>query len=187
MKKEIWKPIKGYEGLYEVSNYGRIKNQFNHIRKLQINKFGYFRCILTKNGKQKFYFVHRLVAKAFIPNPNNLPFINHKDENKLNNFVYVNPDGTIDFEKSNLEWCTAKYNINYGSRKERVKTKTLNGKLAKPVLQFTLDGKFIAEYPSAREAERQTGIYVGNISACCKNKYGHKSAGGSVWKFKEAA
>ena len=114
---EIWKDIEGYEGLYQVSNKGRIKS-LNRIdsrgRKVnekilssKPNNKGYLRVHLYKNGKRKPFSVHRLVAIAFIPNPNNLLEVNHKDENKENN--------TVD----NLEWCDRKYNANYGSRNER--------------------------------------------------------------------
>lgn len=107
---EEWKDVPNYEGLYQVSNLGRIKSLRDKngkarekILKLKLSKFGYYQICLCKNGKQKWYFVHRLVALAFIPNPNNLPQINHIDENKTNNYV------------ENLEWCTSKYNSNYGT------------------------------------------------------------------------
>lgn len=119
---EEWRDIKGYEGLYQVSNMGRVQRldkyivdvsqggirtrMFKgHIMNLTIhNVSGYVSMYLSKNGKKKRYLVHRLVAEAFIPNPDNLPEINHKDENKVNNCV------------ENLEWCTPKYNANYGER-----------------------------------------------------------------------
>lgn len=110
---EIWKDIKGYEGLYQVSNMGRIKSLGNNktrkekILSLKPSNDGYIRVYLCKNGKQKPFSVHRLVAQAFLPNPDNLPEVNHIDENKENNHV------------KNLEWCDRKYNMNYGSRNER--------------------------------------------------------------------
>ena len=116
--EEIWKDIEGYEGLYKISNMGRVKSiKFNKekILFLQKDKYGYLRVGLRKMGKLKNYFVHRLVAEAFIPNPNNLPIVNHKDENKQNNCV------------ENLEWCTVKYNNSYATalfqRKEKLKKK----------------------------------------------------------------
>ena len=111
---EIWKDIKDYQGLYMVSNYGRVKSlKDNHgnyrekILRLRTDKHGYKKVSLYKNGKPKTYKVHRLVASAFIENLNNYPYINHRDENSSNNHV------------SNLEWCTHEYNINYGTRNER--------------------------------------------------------------------
>ena len=110
---EMWKDIEGYEGLYQVSNTGQAKS-LNYkgsgeakLLKQSTNKQGYKRITLCKNGKTKRYSVHRLVALAFIPNPDNLPIINHKDENPSNNNV------------NNLEWCTYKYNINYGTARKR--------------------------------------------------------------------
>ena len=105
--EEIWKDIKGYEGLYQISNYGRIYSLKKGIIKRSSLNRGYVCIRLYKNGKGKPYSVHRLVAKHFIPNPNNYPCVNHKDENPSNNCV------------SNLEWCTYSYNNTYGSRLER--------------------------------------------------------------------
>lgn len=129
---EIWKPIKGYEGLYEVSNFGQVRSVDRYVRfgrwgddqtRLRKSKllslkedFGHYRVTLFKESKRKLFFVHRLVAEAFIPNPYNLPVINHKDENGHNNRV------------DNLEWCTVKYNVNYGtSIKRSIQTKIKNG------------------------------------------------------------
>ena len=120
--KEVWKDIKGYEGLYQVSNLGRIKSvdriikrkkngdyfQKGRILNLQIAKNGYYICKLSYQNKKPSKNVHKLVAEAFISNPNNYPCINHKDENKLNNNV------------NNLEWCTCKYNNNYGKKKNEL-------------------------------------------------------------------
>ncbi len=127
--KEIWKDIKGYEGLYQVSNLGRIKSvdriierrkkgkyfKKGNILKLQKSKQGYYICKLSYQNKKPTRNVHRLVAEAFIPNTDNLPCINHKDENKLNNNI------------DNLEWCTYEYNNKYGTKIERIK-KTLTGR-----------------------------------------------------------
>ena len=114
--------------------------------------------------------VHRLVSLAFIPNPDNLPQVNHKDECKTNNNV------------SNLEWCSKSYNINYGTRNERCAEKQLNRKdQSKPVKQFTKDGRFITDYPSIAEAERQTGFDQTAISKCCNGKL--KSAYCYIWRY----
>lgn len=173
MNKEIFRPVKGYEEMYEVSNLGRVKNCRNDKIMKQFECRGYLRIGLTKNHKQIKYPVHRLVAMAFIPNPNNLPFVNHKDENKLNNCV------------ENLEWCTAQYNNTYGNRIEKyVKTNT-NGKKSKTVLQYTLDGEFVAEWPSIMEIARKLGYHRGGIGKCCNNRPMYKSAYGYIWKFKE--
>lgn len=194
---EIWKDIDGYIGYYKVSNLGNVRSVdriVSHwkggeqLRKCKLLKQAddgncYKFVCLQKNGKRKIYKVHRLVAEAFIPNPNNYQCVNHIDEDKHNNCV------------DNLEWCTQKYNCNYGTRTERgAKARINHPSFSRPILQFTLDGKFIKEYPSAREAERHTGISFVSISACCIGKklkdgrgyyYTRKSAGGFLWRFKD--
>ena len=105
---EVWKPIEGYEDKYLISNTGKVKSLYrNIILKPKTDKDGYKEVSLHKNGKSKTKKIHRLVAYAFIPNPNNLPQVNHKNENKENNHV------------ENLEWCTSEYNNNYGTHNER--------------------------------------------------------------------
>ena len=173
IETEIWKPIKDYEGLYEVSNFGRVKSLGNgksnnsKERILKPGKVGggYLKICLCKNREINQFFIHRLVAETFISNPDNLPEVNHKDENKENNSV------------ENLEWCTHKDNCNHGTRNERSAKKQ-----SKKVLQFTLDGEFIREWPSASEVVRN-GFSQGNVSACCQGKY--KQAYGFIWKYKE--
>lgn len=178
--EEIFKDIKDYEGLYQVSNLGRVKSIEHYVNsnlgqrlvKERLlskakDKKGYYRVTLWKDNKDKHYLVHRLVAETFIPNPENLPTVNHKDENPSNNCV------------DNLEWCTNHYNLHYGNCITKISTT-----LGKPVLQYTLDMELVAEYPSAAEAFRQTGITQGNINKCCNGKYGFKTAGGYIWKFK---
>lgn len=160
MIEEKWLPVVGYEGLYEVSSLGRVRSLPRNTTKgkiltQQITKFGYLKVALAKNNVPKFFQVHRLVAISFIPNPNNLPQVNHINENKLDNRV------------ENLEWCTAKYNMNYSNSKR--------------VAQYTLSGELVAIYSSLREASNQTGFWYGNISRCCLGK--RKTAYGYIWKY----
>ena len=116
--------------------------------------------------------IHRLVAECFIPNPNNLPQVNHKDENKQNNNV------------ENLEWCTQNYNLCYGTAAERARLKKLNNSpTAKKVLQFDKNNNLIAEYSSMQDAARKTGIDRGSISKAARGIA--KSAGGFTWKLKQ--
>lgn len=175
MNKEIWKDISGYEGLYQVSNLGRVKslgNRSNHkkpmIKSLQ-NRNGYYSITLYKNSKTKTTGVHRLVAEAFIPNPDNLPEVNHKDENKLNNRV------------DNLEWCNKKYNINYGHSavNRRIQNRERGLSMSKKVLCVETG----VIYPSITEAYRQTGIGQKEIINVCKGKPHYKTAGGYHWKY----
>ena len=166
---EIWRDIEGYKGLYQISNKGHVKSLYNgseRILKLHDNGKGYLRVNLTKENTSKHIRVHRLVARAFIPNPDNLPEINHRDENKKNNCV------------ENLEWITHIDNCNYGTRNERS-----GYSRSKPILQYSKSGEFIREWQGAHEVERVLGIGNSHIIACCKGKL--KSAGGFVWKYKE--
>lgn len=182
MKKEWWRPIKDYEGLYEVSNKGRIKSlERAIIRRIKgkiyvkerilkpcINRKGYLQVCLSKDGKQKMYRVHRLVAETFIPNPDNLPQVNHKDECKTNNIP------------ENLEWCDNKYNTTYGTARERGAENC-----KKPILQIDPNtDEIIKEWVSAKDVERALGIYNSNICVCLK-KGKQKTAGGYKWKYKE--
>lgn len=153
--EEIWKEIKGFEGLYEVSTKGRVKN----IKTGRILTGGY-----TKNGykivylKDKFYYVHRLVALAFLDNPDNLPQVNHIDENKKNNDV------------KNLEWVTASQNQRHSAHQQSCQVK-----------QFTLDGELVKTWGSSKQIERETGYRQGNIIQCCKSKI--RSAYGYRWEY----
>ena len=124
---EEWKDVVGYEGLYQVSNFGNIKSLFRYKRQLKpVIRNGYESVKLCKNKNAKFVSVHRVVAEAFIPNPQKLPIINHKDENKQNNCV------------ENLEWCTNVYNINYGNAQEKKAQKFFRS-----VRKFSLEGDFL--------------------------------------------
>lgn len=176
----------GYEGLYEVSNLGRVaRTNGYHCRKRHFMKeflinSGYTAVRLCKNHKPKTELIHRMVAMAFILNPNNYPQVNHKDENKLNNFVYVNKDGSIDQEKSNLEWCTGKYNSNYGNWSKKQSESHIrnlaNCKKAKKVICVETGEVYL----SVREIERKFGFCHSHISKCCRQKtIGH----GFHWEY----
>lgn len=186
METEIWKDIVGYEGLYQVSNLGRVKSLERKVKnkngyrtvsdkilKQAKKTEGYLFVNLWKEGKQKIMKSHRLVAEAFLPNPENLPQVNHKDENPSNNNV------------SNLEFCTAKYNVNFGTRNKRAGisiSKALTGvynniKKSKPVM--CIETGII--YPSSMEVQRQFGFANGSISQCCNGK--RQTCCGYHWKW----
>lgn len=174
--EENWKDIAEYEGLYQISDQGRVKSlNYNHTNTERIlkpakRKDGYLIINLHKEGKMKTYLVHRLVAKAFIPNNNLFKIdINHKDEDKTNN------------NASNLEWCTRAENNNYGTRNERSAKAQINGIRSKAVIQYTLAGKPIALFPSVMEIERRLGFSNGNIAKCCNGKY--KTAYKYIWRY----
>ena len=167
MSKEVWRDIEGYEGLYQVSNMRRVKSlNYRRSGKERIlkrlkNKWGYLFVHLQKDGKQKGCKLHRLVAQAFIPNPENLPEVNHKDEDKNNN--------TVD----NLEWCTRKYNCNYGARNEKVsKSKNI------PVMCIETGDVF----SSAKEAQEKTGISASHITACARHEKRRHTARRLHWQ-----
>ena len=183
---EIWKDIKGYEGLYQVSNIGRVRSvdrYVNHIGCKVIRKgkilrpatdtSGYHGVILSKNNIAKRYKVSRLVASAFIPNPQNKEQVNHIDGNKLNNNVV------------NLEWCTASENIEHAYKNGLLIIPSgSNDKRSIRVNQIDKNtGAIIATYAGLREAERITGIRHGNIWCCCQGRYKHKTAGGYKWEY----
>ena len=182
---EIWKDVENYEGFYQVSNLGRVKSLERDVflpngivnRHIEekilvpiLNAYGYSFVNLHKNGKSKAILIHRLVALAFIPNPENKPQVNHKDENPLNNRV------------DNLEWCTASYNANYGTKNQRCVQNRRSYKLgdnpsAKPVFCEELNKTF----DCAIRAEKELGVCGSSISNVCKGK--RKTAGGFHWKF----
>lgn len=172
MEKEEWRDVVGYEGLYKVSNMGRVYSCPNRIHNgmiLNADKYKteYYHVALSRQGKKKFIMVHRLVAQAFIPNPNNLPFVNHRDESRTNNCV------------DNLEWCTPKYNCTYGkvSRENRI----ANSKLGRAVVQMSLNGKDIAVFPSLSEASRRFGVSVSNIATACTGSV--NTSAGFKWRY----
>ena len=187
MQEEIWKDIKGYEGYYQVSNYGRVKsldriissstsNTFykkGQLIKLR-NKKGYYNVSLSKNNKSRHFIVNKLVATAFIDNPNNYNQTNHKDENPLNNYI------------ENLEWCNSQYNNTYGTKLERVKKTMIarNLKMAqKVILQFDLNENFIREWDSASQIHKAYGYNIGFIGRCCKIK--NSTGYNYIWRYKD--
>jgi hypothetical protein len=166
--KEIWKDIQGYEGIYQVSNLGRVK-RFKYIGKTQVNQVLKGSLQRTKYinitlfGKEKkAYPIHRLVAQAFIPNPNNYPIINHIDENPSNNAA------------KNLEWCTYAYNNTYGlGMKNRIKTHS------RKVFQYTTGYNLVKVWENAKQAEKEGGFKTSNIHQCCNGE--KKTHRGFIW------
>lgn len=186
--EEVFKPIEGFED-YEISNHGNVKSlKSGVIMKSRLTANGYLILNLSKNGNHYRFLVHRLVAIAFIPNPNNLPCVNHKDENKLNNHV------------DNLEWCDYKYNINYGTAIERRSEKRRGKKLSeetkeklsslfrnrldmsKQVVAINEEGEIVMEFASTQESGRN-GFDPSSVSKCCNGKL--KTHGGYHWYYKE--
>lgn len=164
-----------YKGIY-VSKDGWVWNRRDigkkkgKPRKGSKDRYGYLQICFLDNGKAKFYKVHRLVAETFLPNTNNLPQINHLNEDKTDNRI------------ENLEWASAKYNVNFGTRNERV-SKSLIGHHntpKKPVISIDKDGNE-TYYPSAMDAEKQLGVSQAHICKCCNGKL--KTSGGKRWKY----
>ena len=184
---ENWKPVKGFEGIYEVSDLGRVRSidrivvhktgravpVKGRIMKTGLHYKGYVRLMLSNGGdREHSYFVHRLVAEAFVPNPGNLPEVNHKDENKANN------------RADNLEWCTHRANSQHGSRGARISAWHLqNSPKRVPINQLTMDGQYIQTFPSQAEAARQVHGSQGTISSVIGRK--KKSAYGFKWEYAE--
>ena len=200
-KNEIWKDIKGFEGRYQVSNLGRVRSldftwfTYNYkkgcnveckrkgkILKPKVSYNGYLQVCIKINGKNYYKLLHRLVANAFIPNPGNLPTVNHKDENKANNVVFINIDGSVDYEKSNLEWCTHKYNSNYGTRLQRVMANNID-KMKRSIIQIDLNGNTISKFSSISEACKATGISMICISSVLSGK--RKTTHGYSFKYND--
>lgn len=180
--KEVWKAIAGYEGLYEVSSLGRVRSVERMVKgykgtlykrnaailKPCVDHRGYYNVNLSNNASGHTYKVHRLVAAAFIPNPENLPMVNHKDECKTNNRI------------DNLEWCTSLYNSNYGTARDRCAWKRI------AVSQYDMKGNYLRSYRSIAEAAKAVGSARQNIWDCLFDKRrNHKSAAGYIWKIKD--
>ena len=165
MENEVLKPIKGYEGIYDISNKGRVYSvRTRKYLKSKPNTRGYMQVDLCVNGIHKMAFVHRLVADAFLDNPHGYPQVNHKDENILNN------------QADNLEWCTPLHNLLYGTRVERIVQHH-----KKAVEQLDMIGNVIRRFESLADAEKLCGYNHANISNCCNGKI--KSAYGFRWRF----
>ncbi len=169
-QSEVWKPIAGYEGLYEVSNFGRVRNASKAhcakggILKPQADSAGYCRINVYKCGKMVHKLVHRVVAEAFVENPLNKSEVNHKDGNKANNIA------------TNLEWVTPKENIKHSIQNGLRSNRT-------PVDMYTKSGLFLRSFESLSDAAKHTGAKVHNISRCCAGRKGYKTAFGYVWKY----
>lgn len=170
MVKE-WRAIKGYEGVYEVSNKGevrRIKKPRKCMKKFRKNRDGYLDVRLMKDGITKTHRVHRLVAEAFLEKPEGQVEVNHKDEDKTNNLV------------TNLEWCTHEYNLNYGTYRER----QVAG-MKKPIAQLTLDGVEVARYPGIVDAAKALKKPRGDVNIISSLKSNYKTAYGFRWIYLE--
>ena len=180
---EIWKDIEGYP-LYMVSNMGRVKNVDRNIILTPLNNGnGYKYVQLWKGGRHKYY-IHRLVAASFIPNPENKAEVDHINGNRSDNTVWLNEDGSINYDKTNLRWATKFENMNNPVTTNRMSTAKKNqekGNHQTPIIQYDLNGNFIKQYPTIKEASMETGTYKKSISSCASGRY--KTAGGFKWKY----
>lgn len=205
IENEIWLPVVGYEGLYAVSNMGRVKSLGNNkLRKEKIlsqilnNNNGYLQLTLYKEGKMQTFLVHRLVATAFLENPNGYRCVNHKNEIKTDNRV------------ENLEWCDDKYNLNYKNaqakrvastdykafqarrvahtdykaivEKRKIDYKAIAEKLSRQVYQYSLDGTLVSIWESTKECKKN-GYNQGAVSQCCRGKLKHYK--NYIWSYTE--
>ena len=184
--EEVWKPVKGYEGLYEVSNTGKVRSLDREttyrlrstttqrlfkgkiLNTYSVNGYRIVAISKTVDGRSitERVLVHRLVAESFIPNPNGLPEVNHIDEDKTNNCV------------QNLEWISHRENALHGTALERG-----HRKLRKKVIQFTKDGQLVKEYESLLAVRKETGWHIGKISKCANGNPEYPSAYGYTWRF----
>jgi hypothetical protein len=180
--QEIWKDIKGYEGLYQVSNLGRVKSLLFHnnvvtkkrekILAQRISNSGYLMVGLNKNSKGKKLYVHRLVAEAFVENPLCKKEVNHKDGNKLNN------------NANNLEFCTPSENIKHSYEKKlHIPLRNENNRQSRPVIQYDLNMNLLEVFPSIAEAKRKTNISC--IRPCCGEKI--NTCGGYIWEYAKSS
>lgn len=208
MTEEIWKPVVGYEGMYEVSNLGNVKSLSRVVKgsygdftkperqmTLTLNGQGYYTMTLTRNGKCRQVRVHRLVAEAFLPNPNNCTDVDHIDRNTTNNMVSLFPDGSIDYVNINLRWCTHRENMNNTNTIQYMKEFVDKAACSKigvakskelglpnapiEVFQYSKDGEFIASYESISEAARTIGVNFNAIGDILDNP--SYTAKGFLW------
>lgn len=171
--KEIWKDIDNYVGKYQVSNLGNVRRVNGKVLKPQERGHGYLSVWLYDgHNRAKQVSVHRLVAQAFLPNPDNLLEVNHLDENKCNNMA------------ENLEWCSHKENSVFGTRPNRIGIANTNGKKSKRIAQYSINGELIKVFSSLQEAGRQ-GFAPSNICRCAKGHPNYTHAYGYIWKYVE--
>jgi hypothetical protein len=183
---EVWRSVDGYENIYEVSNFGNVKSlertdRLGRIVKEKILKTikhncGYLKVHLSKNNVSKKFYIHRLVANAFLINDNNYPEVNHEDGDKHNNNL------------ENLKWVTCSDNIKHAFANGLNRSpKAMLGKFgenhnrSKAVIQYDLEGSFVARYGSMSEANRETGVKVSSISNCCRGT--SNKSGGYIWRY----
>ena len=172
MEQEIWDIIDASSGRYEVSNYGRIRRAKTKRILKESETRGYKYASMWFGNKRVRKAVHVMVAKAFVANPNNLPQVNHKDEDPSNN------------RADNLEWCTASYNSSYGTRNERMLvTRKMNNRITRERPVLRIYGEEIKEYKSIMEASRDTGVDFSNIAKCCRENCYNRTAGGYKWEY----
>lgn len=192
--KEVWKDIEGYEGLYQISNFGNVKSLDRKVNaknnkkrlikgtflKLRFNNRNYNIVSLYKNNIQEVRFIHRLVAETFIPNPENKPEVNHIDGDKQNNKI------------DNLEWCTRTENNKHAwktglnkvsDNQKKAAAQSAKKRFSKKIIQYDLKGNFIKEWDSMSEAQRQLNIWHESIGKCCKGEI--KTSGKYIWRYKE--
>ena len=183
--EEIWKAVEDYEGIYEVSNLGRVRSldqlvsytsrwgtvayrpTKGKVLTQRRMRNGYMGVLFKVQGHTEMKLVHRLVAAAFVPNPQNLETVNHKDEDKQNN------------RADNLEWMSRADNVRYGTGSQRKRTPM------RKVEQLTTDWQHVAYFDSIKEASEATGVQTRHIGGCCRNEYGAKTAGGYRWRYIE--
>ena len=193
--KEIWKDIEGYEGLYQVSNFGKVRSLDRYNSRgcwikgcilEPTNCKGYLQIVLFLNGQKSYYYIHKIVAKAFLPNPDNKPEIDHINTDRTDNTVWLNEDGSINYDKTNLRWVSHKENMNNPLTRKKQSTR-LKGKIghntpaSKIIAQLDKNGKLLKVWLCAMDAARQEGYTQEHISSCCKGTL--KTHKGYKWQY----